>query len=167
MKRINIYEEANRCLMCQEAPCTVACKTGDPARAIRAIRFDNHKLATQWVAACSDADLEAAEKACIRYDWPIRLKEMLRSIHPDDVTADYPGLEIDFCGIHCENPSFWPPRRCVPTTRWWSVPLRQGGLACSIRPSVCRRSRRCRPASMLFIAMAYMVISMDSVIWSN
>ena len=41
MKRINIYEEANRCLMCQEAPCTVACKTGDPARAIRAIRFDN------------------------------------------------------------------------------------------------------------------------------
>jgi len=106
MKRINIYEEANKCLLCQEAPCTIACKTGDPARAIRAIRFDNHKLATQWVAECSDADLEAAEAACIRYDWPIRLKEMLRSISPDDVTADYPNLEIDFCGIHCENPFF-------------------------------------------------------------
>ncbi len=92
--------------MCQEAPCTAACKTGDPARAVRAIRFDNHKLATQWVADCSDADLEAAEKACIRYDWPIRLKEMLRSINPDDVTAPYPSLEIDFCGIHCENPFF-------------------------------------------------------------
>ena len=106
MKRINIYEEANRCLMCQEAPCTKACKTGDPARAIRAIRFDNHKLATRWVAACSDADLEAAEKACIRFDGPIPLKELLRSISPDDVTADYPSLEIDFCGIHCENPFF-------------------------------------------------------------
>lgn len=106
MKRINVYEEANRCLMCQDAPCTKACKTGDPARAVRAIRFDNHKLATRWVAECSDADLEAAEKACIRYDWPIRLKEMLRSIHPDDVTAEYPSLEIDFCGIHCENPFF-------------------------------------------------------------
>ena len=106
MKRINIYEEANRCLMCQEAPCTKACKTGDPARAVRAIRFDNHKLATRWVADCSDADLEAAEEACIRYDWPIRLKEMLRSIHPDDVTTDYPSLAIDFCGIHCENPFF-------------------------------------------------------------
>jgi len=106
MKRINIYEEANKCLLCQEAPCTIACKTGDPARAIRAIRFDNHKLATQWVAECSDADLEAAEAACIRYDWPIRLKEMLCSISPDDVTADYPNLEIDFCGIHCENPFF-------------------------------------------------------------
>ncbi|MBR6078156.1 MAG: NAD-dependent dihydropyrimidine dehydrogenase subunit PreA [Paludibacteraceae bacterium] len=31
---------------------------------------------------------------------------MLRSIHPDDVTAEYPGLDIDFCGIHCENPFF-------------------------------------------------------------
>ena len=106
MKRINVYEEANRCLMCQDAPCTKACKTGDPARAVRAIRFDNHKLATRWVAECSDADLEAAEKACIRYDWPIHLKEMLRSIHSDDVTEEYPSLEIDFCGIHCENPFF-------------------------------------------------------------
>ena len=106
MKHINIYEEASRCLLCQEAPCTLACKTGDPARAVRAIRFDNHKPAARWVADCSDADLEAAEAACIRYDWPLRLKEMLRSIHPDDVTADYPSLEIDFCGIHCENPFF-------------------------------------------------------------
>ena len=106
MKKINIYEEAGRCLMCQEAPCTIACKTGDPARAVRAIRFDNHKPALRWVADCSDADLEAAEKACIRYDWPIRLKEVLSSIHPDDVTADYPSLAIDFCGIPCENPFF-------------------------------------------------------------
>ena len=50
MKRFNIYEEANRCLLCQDAPCTKACKTGDPARAIRAIRFDNHKPALKWVA---------------------------------------------------------------------------------------------------------------------
>ena len=44
-RKINIYEEANRCLLCQDAPCTKACKNGDPARAIRAIRFDNHKPA--------------------------------------------------------------------------------------------------------------------------
>ena len=106
MKKVNIYEEANRCLMCQDAPCTKACKTGDPARAMRAIRFDNHKLATRWVAECSDEDLERAEKACIHYNWPIRLKEVLRSISPDDVTGDYPSLEIDFCGIRCENPFF-------------------------------------------------------------
>lgn len=32
--KLNVYEEASRCLLCQDAPCTKACKTGDPARAI-------------------------------------------------------------------------------------------------------------------------------------
>ena len=99
MKRINIYEEASRCLLCQDAPCTKACQHGDPARAIRAIRFDNHKLANRWVADCSDADLECAEQACIHYNWPIRIKEMLRSVSPDDVTGDYPSLDVEFCGL--------------------------------------------------------------------
>ena len=107
MKRVNIYEEANRCLMCQDAPCTKACKTGDPARAMRAIRFDNHKPALRWVKNCSDEDLERAEQACIHHSWPIRIKEVLRSIHPDDVDdSQYPALTISFCGIPCENPFF-------------------------------------------------------------
>jgi len=106
-RKVNIYEEANRCLLCQDAPCTKACKRGDPARAIRAIRFDNHKPALRWVKDCTDGDLERAEQACIHYNWPIRIKEMLRSIHPDDVDARlYPDLTIDFCGIKCENPFF-------------------------------------------------------------
>jgi xanthine phosphoribosyltransferase len=65
VRKVNIYEEANRCLLCQDAPCTKACKTGDPARAVRAIRFDNHKPALRWVKDCSDGDLERAEQACI------------------------------------------------------------------------------------------------------
>ncbi len=104
---MNIYEEASRCLLCQDAPCTKACKTGDPARAIRAVRFDNHKPALRWVKDCSDADLERAEQACLHYNWPIRIKEMMRSIHQDDVDdTNYPSLEITFCGISCENPFF-------------------------------------------------------------
>ena len=107
MGKLNIYEEASRCLLCQDAPCTKACKTGDPARAIRAIRFDNHKPALRWVKECSDADLERAQQACIHYNWPIRIKEILRSIHPDDVDdSHYPDLTITFCGIRCENPFF-------------------------------------------------------------
>ena len=106
-KKINIYEEASRCLLCQDAPCTRACKTGDPARAIRAIRFDNHKPALRWVKDCSDADLERAEQACIHYNGPILIKEMLRSINPDEVDhSHYPDLTIDFCGIRCESPFF-------------------------------------------------------------
>ena len=101
-------------MLCKDAPCTKACKNGDPARAIRAIRFDNHKLALHWVCECSDADLERAEQSCIHYNWPIRIREMLRSIHEDDALPvnsldkleNAPSLGIDFCGIRCENPFF-------------------------------------------------------------
>ena len=107
VRKVNIYEEANRCLLCQDAPCTKACKRGNPARAIRAIRFDNHKPALRWVKNCTDADLERAEQACIHYNWPIRIKEMMQSIHQDDVDdSHYPSLDITFCGIPCENPFF-------------------------------------------------------------
>ena len=117
-RRLNIYEEASRCLLCQDAPCSKASKHGDPARAIRAVRFDNHKLATLWVRDCTELDLERAEQACIHYNWPIRIKEMLLSIHKDDVDIEWekrdgewvmanaPTLDIDFCGIRCENPFF-------------------------------------------------------------
>ena len=105
--KLNVYEEASRCLLYQEAPCSKACKTGDPARAIRAIRFDNSKTALRWVKDCSDADLERAEQACIHYNWPLHIKEMLRSIQEDEVDdSHYPSLEISFCGIKCENPFF-------------------------------------------------------------
>ncbi len=116
LRNVNIYEEAKRCLMCMDAPCTKACKHGDPARAIRAIRFDNHKLAKQWVRDCTDDDLERAKQACIHYNWPIRIAEMIHAISEDDVIkeplssdgkiAHAPSLAIDFCGIRCENPFF-------------------------------------------------------------
>jgi len=115
LKTVNIYEEASRCLLCQDAPCTKACKHGDPARAIRAVRFDNHKLAMRWVRDCTDDDLERAERACIHYNGPIRIHEMMNVISKDQVAlsetqdewaANAPSLSIDFCGIRCENPFF-------------------------------------------------------------
>ena len=99
-------EEAARCLLCADAPCSKACKGGDPARAIRAIRFDNQQFAGQWVAKCSDEDLEAAEKACIHYDQPIRIRELLRAAGQGKETDPEPDLSIEFCGLHCENPFF-------------------------------------------------------------
>ena len=104
---MNIQEEAARCLLCQDAPCTKVCESGDPARAIRAIRFANEKNVWRWVAECTDADLEKAEQACIHYDRPIRIREMLRSVKCDsNPGTSLPSLAIDFCGIHCENPFF-------------------------------------------------------------
>ncbi len=103
-----IHEEARRCLLCKDAPCKKACAKGDPARAVRAIRFDNESLAGKWLGPCTDGELEAAEKACIHYDRPIRLREIAKALAPvrDEVPARDPSLEISFCGIKCENPFF-------------------------------------------------------------
>ena len=102
-------EEAERCLLCQDAPCSQACPGGDPARAIRAVRFDNEKLAGKWLEGCSEEDLVRAEQACIHYDRPIRIWEMakqLKKASPAAPAAALPSLAIDFCGIPCENPFF-------------------------------------------------------------
>ena len=110
---LHINEEAARCLLCEDAPCTKACINGDPARAIRAIRFDNIKNAGRWIADCKEADLERAEQACIHYDQPIRIRELLRPVCCDAIATnttaaadEAPSLSITFCGIKCENPFF-------------------------------------------------------------
>ena len=90
----------------ENAPCTAACSQGDPARAVRAVCFDNQVLGARLFAACSEADLEAAEKACIHYDRPVRLREIAKSLPAPTPETDLPSLEIDFCGLHCENPFF-------------------------------------------------------------
>ena len=84
----------------------MSCQHGNPARAIRAIRFDNERQAGHWVAECTDEELEAAEKACIHYDRPIRIREMLRITQQQSHPQPLPSLAIDFCGICCENPFF-------------------------------------------------------------
>ena len=105
---INIYEEAARCLLCADAPCSKACKNGDPARALRAARFSTAALAGQGTAGGTDAELEQAEAACIHPDSPVRIKELLRSADcgGTTVSGDLPSLAVTFCGIRCENPFF-------------------------------------------------------------
>ncbi len=105
---IHIHEEAARCLLCEDAPCTKACKTGDVARTIRAIRFGNVKYALHFVGDCTETDLQQAEAACIHYDRPIRIREMLSAVCMDAVNISNakPSLAVSFCGIPCENPFF-------------------------------------------------------------
>ena len=105
---IHIHDEAARCLLCVDAPCSKVCKKGDPARAIRAIRFGNEAQAYQWVAECADEDLRRAEEACIHYDRPVRIRDLAEAVidaHEEKDTL-LPNLSIDFCGIECENPFF-------------------------------------------------------------
>ena len=106
MNQLHLKQEAVRCLLCENAPCTAASRHGDPARAVRAVRFNNKDLGARLFAACSDEDLEAAEKACIHYDRPVRLREIAKALPKPAPETDLPSLEIDFCGLHCENPFF-------------------------------------------------------------
>ena len=105
---IHVNEEAARCLLCADAPCSQVCKNGDPARAVRAIRFGNEKIAHRWIAECTDDDLKKAEDACIHYDRPIRIREMASAVRCDSpaISENMPSLSIKFCGITCENPFF-------------------------------------------------------------
>ena len=106
-RQIRIGEEASRCLLCLNAPCSSVNLNGNPARAIRAIRFGNEKIAGLWVNNLSDEELDKAEKACIHYDRPIRIKQIAKQLkHADDLEWKKKSLEIEFCGIKCENPFF-------------------------------------------------------------
>ena len=105
MSTINIREEAARCLLCQNPPCSAVCKNGDPARAVRAIKSENIDNAGKWFAGCTEEELKAAEKACIHYDWPVRLRALAKSV-PEPYEGPLPSLETQLCGIPCENPFF-------------------------------------------------------------
>ena len=103
---INIQEEVARCLLCHDAPCSKACGKGDVARALRAVRFDNAELAGLWLAGCSNDDLERAEQACVHYDRPVRIAQIAQQLDNKVQNQELPSLQIDFCGIKCENPFF-------------------------------------------------------------
>lgn len=113
MKNIHVLEEAARCLMCKDAPCSLACKKGNPARFLRAIRFGNEKFALSWIKDCTAKDLENAERECIHYDRPVRIREVVNALQKDEFCLSElpskgmaPSLAIEFCGIKCENPFF-------------------------------------------------------------
>ena len=104
--QLHLQEEVSRCLLCDDAPCTKACRAGDPARAIRATRFGNVAVAQEWIRDCSEQDLADAEKACLHYDRPIRISQIAKLLPEATLPNKLPSLEIDFCGMHCENPFF-------------------------------------------------------------
>lgn len=102
---INNYIESSRCLLCDDAPCTKACQRGlDPARGIRSMRFENDSCAGLYFNSEDCTSCEAhCEKACIHYDFPVRIREVASSVEKV-VKAPEADLSIDFCGFRCENP---------------------------------------------------------------
>ena len=104
---LNIKYEASRCLLCKDGACTRACnKALDPSRMIRSVYFDNIHNAAGFIdpSVCSDCGGDC-EMACVHYDTPIRIREMIKHLPPktEEKGVD---LSIDFLGVHCENPFF-------------------------------------------------------------
>jgi dihydropyrimidine dehydrogenase (NAD+) subunit PreA len=114
---LHVKEEVARCLLCADAPCGQKV-----ARALRALRFDNLWTAGELLSQLNDAEIAAAEAACIHYDKPIRIAELKHSLtgeagltasavlqsHSDGPAgeAGLPSLELNFCDMVCENPFF-------------------------------------------------------------
>ncbi|MDD6735535.1 MAG: NAD-dependent dihydropyrimidine dehydrogenase subunit PreA [Clostridiales bacterium] len=104
---MNIRDESARCLLCANAKCTNVCpQQFDPARMIRAVRFDNAECAAKYINCniCAECDGKC-ESACMHPDFPIRIRKIAEAL-PDCEYTDEPSLEIDFMGVKCENPFF-------------------------------------------------------------
>ncbi|MDC7250697.1 MAG: NAD-dependent dihydropyrimidine dehydrogenase subunit PreA [Sphaerochaetaceae bacterium] len=99
--------EANRCLLCIDAPCTKACqKSNDPAKMLFSLRFENNKVKNYFDPfSCKNCDAKC-EKACVHYDFPIRIKETAATIENCDLTPKEADLSCTFMNVKCENPFF-------------------------------------------------------------
>ena len=105
--------ETDGCLLCHDAPCTLKCPHGvDPAKAIRAYRFENFNGAFEMAkeAPCETCIEKTCENVCIKgkidkiveiSDFMVYSKEMYSETNYRDVD-----LSIEFCGVPCENPFF-------------------------------------------------------------
>ncbi len=105
---MKIQEEAARCLLCADAECTKACpQEFDPARSIRAVRFENSRAAAGFVnkEICADCGGKC-ENSCIHYDFPVRIRELIAQLPEAKEYKEEADLSVDFCGVHCENPFF-------------------------------------------------------------
>ena len=79
-------EEAERCLLCQEGPCTAACPHGlDPAGLLRSVRFQNIAGAAGRLPAdnlCAGCPAPC-EGACLRPDGPVRIRRLCTALHKE------------------------------------------------------------------------------------
>lgn len=101
------YQEAANCMLCKNPACTNACsKNFNPARMLRAVRFDNINAASSFIDKTSCISCEGdCQNACIHYDRPIRIKSIIEQLPPETKINDI-SLETQFLGLKCENPFF-------------------------------------------------------------
>lgn len=96
----------NSCLLCHDALCTKACKNGvDPARIIRALRFENNLGAALRVSECCiDCNAPCIDNCVIKGS--VEIKNIITDLLKNKSNENYnnSSLKTDICGIELENP---------------------------------------------------------------
>ncbi len=112
IERKLIRSDMINCVLCHDAPCTMACKKTDPAALLRSIWFDNEEIAADRYPAdnpCAGCSAPC-EETCLRaHEVPIRrLLEKLGSEVKPNLEVSVPNnenrLHTQLCGIPMENP---------------------------------------------------------------
>ena len=109
--------ESDGCLLCYTAPCTASCPQGmDPAKVIRSLRFENVSGAVETAGdgdLCGTCEERPCLEACLkgRIDQPTRIPELIEYAGKRPRLNGRPALkkislDVEFCGIACENPFF-------------------------------------------------------------
>lgn len=103
----------NACFLCENPSCTEACsKSMDPARVIRALRFENISGAREFLTKnidCATCDNKTCMQACVRsnFDQPVAIDKIMveagKLPYKESKLVD---LSTEICGVKCENPFF-------------------------------------------------------------
>lgn len=108
--------EINRCLLCEDAPCSKACeKELDPAKRIRSLYFDNvYSAIENFNDDCCNNCTKPCEKACLlnKHNKPIQIKDLMHDIKEMKDNAEIKNskykadISTSICGVKVENPFF-------------------------------------------------------------
>ena len=100
-----LQNEAARCLLCHDAPCSRACtRNMAPDKKVRSLRF-----ATVPAFALGDSCEGCntpCEEACLHPDFPLRIQAMLVGAAGIASAAKHADISMEFCGVACKNPFF-------------------------------------------------------------
>lgn len=108
-KTLTEFSKASRCLLCHDAPCTSACQVIDPARILRAIKFENNVGAAIMLPRedlCATCDKRCVSACPTQTPIPSiisQLREDNENMEPFPNTEAI-DLSCDICGVPLENP---------------------------------------------------------------
>lgn len=108
----SLRKQTIHCILCNDAPCTNACKKIDVANILRSLRFQNINGAiyhTPQEIECATCD-KRCEVSCLKHDL-VPISKIIQSLNKEKqkqedskITSSNVSLKTDICGVPLENP---------------------------------------------------------------